>query len=112
MPRSATYLATSFIGLVGVGVDAQENDALLAEFAIELVQPRHVEVAHGAVVSQEDEHDRLPALITIERVRPTRLDVFEREIGQALHQAAIDRQFGWFVGLVPPWRREPRRSTQ
>ena len=47
------------LGFVGVGVDAENHDALLGELAIELDEPGHVEIRHRAVVAEEDEHDRL-----------------------------------------------------
>ena len=70
--RLAHELGDVLLGLVGVGVDAQEDDSLLAELAIELDQPGNVEVADRAVGSQEDEHDRLPALKAVERERAGR----------------------------------------
>ena len=91
-------LGDVFGGLVGVGVDAEEDDALLAELALELDQAGHVQVAHRAVVPQKDEHDRLPALITVEHDRPLGFHVFEREVRQPLHESAIDRQLWLRVG--------------
>ena len=97
------------LGLVRVGINAEQHDSLLAELTIELDQPGSVQVSHRAVVSQEYEHNRLTALKPVEGRAPTRRHVTESEIRQSLHQAPIDRQLEarfWLFGPSHGNRRQ------
>ncbi len=80
--------------LVGVGVEAEEDDALPLEGVVQLDEPRDVQVPDGAIGAEEHEHDRLLADETVERDRPIGRDVVESEVGDALHDAPVDGQLG------------------
>ena len=98
MPVSLHELGDLFLRLVRVGVEAQKDDALAAVGVIQLDQAGDVKVADGAIRAEEHQDDRLLADEAIKRDRAVGCDVLQCEVGDALHDAAIDRQLGLRVG--------------
>ena len=78
-------------GLMGIGVDRQEDDAPVLVRLVKLHQPRRVEVADRAIGPREGQDDGPLAAESVERDRGP-LGVLEGEVGHALADRAGDRR--------------------